>query len=382
MAIFLLIFFILLATYGWLIDYYRKSWNKIPDLAQEPLSFEPSISLIVPVRNEEQNLPALIASITRQNYPASRFEVLLIDDNSTDGTWEYLYNLPPGNVNLRAIRLADLVPNDSGIKAHKKLAIEKAIGNANGDLIVTTDADCVAGPQWLHSIARCYAATNAKFIAAPVKIQAGKSFLSLFQAIDFLTLQGVTGASVSQRFHTMCNGANLAYEKAAFYEVDGFSGIDTIHSGDDMLLMYKIYRQHPDGVFYLKNREAIVTTTAANSWREFFHQRIRWSSKATHYDDKKIFRILLLVYGVNFCFLLLGIASFWKLTWLFFFLLLVIAKVIVEFPFVNAVAIFFGETRLMKYFPLMQPFHIIYTIIAGWLGKFGSYEWKGRRIKQ
>ena len=382
MAIFLLIFFILLATYGWLIDYYRKSWNKIPDLAQEPLSFEPSISLIVPVRNEEQNLPALIASITRQNYPASRFEVLLIDDNSTDGTWEYLNNLPPGNVNLRAIRLADLVPNDSGIKAHKKLAIEKAIGNANGDLIVTTDADCVAGPQWLHSIARCYAATNAKFIAAPVKIQAGKSFLSLFQAIDFLTLQGVTGASVSQRFHTMCNGANLAYEKAAFYEVDGFSGIDTIPSGDDMLLMYKIYRQHPDGVFYLKNREAIVTTTAANSWREFFHQRIRWSSKATHYDDKKIFWILLLVYCTNFGFFILGIAAFWNATWFFFFILLLIAKILVEFPFVNAVAIFFGENRLMRYFPIMQPFHILYTIIAGWFGKFGTYEWKGRRIKQ
>src|SRR3989337_2831198 len=189
------------------------------------------------------------------------------------------------------------------MRAHKKLAIEKGIDVAAGELIITTDADCVFTPDWLSYIASYYIATGAKFIAAPVRIRTRYSFLSIFQSLDFLTLQGITGASVYKRFHTMCNGANLAYAKAVFYEVNGFNGIDTIASGDDMLLMYKIYKLYPERVFYLKNRQVVVTTNPVTTWKDFFNQRIRWASKATHYDDKKIFWILLLVYCINLCFL-------------------------------------------------------------------------------
>lgn len=180
----------------------------------------------------------------------------------------------------------------------------------------------------------------------------------------------------------MCNGANLAYEKSAFYEVGGFNNIDNIASGDDMLLMHKIFKQYPSKVFYLKNRLAIVTTEPAHNWQQFFHQRIRWASKADSYDDKRIFWVLLLVYLLNVCFLAGAVASFWNGIWLLMVLLLLLAKVLIEFPFVNSVAIFFGQKKLMKYFPFLQPLHIGYTIIAGWLGKFGHYEWKGRRIKK
>ena len=179
----------------------------------------------------------------------------------------------------------------------------------------------------------------------------------------------------------MCNGANLAYEKEAFDEVGGFSGIDDQPSGDDMLLMHKIYQKYPQQVFYLKHPSAIVSTAPVSSWKEFFQQRIRWASKADRYDDKRIFRVLLLVYLVNLCFLALGIAAFFRIDWAFFFMLLLLAKLLIEFPFVNTVAAFFRQQSLMNFFLLMQPLHISYTIIAGWLGKFGGYEWKGRRTK-
>ena len=180
----------------------------------------------------------------------------------------------------------------------------------------------------------------------------------------------------------MCNGANLAYEKAAFNEVGGFSGIDNLPSGDDMLLMHKIYKKYPQQVFYLKHESAIVSTAPVSSWKSFFHQRIRWASKADSYDDKRIFWVLLLVYGINLFFLALGIAAFFHTTWAFFLLLFLLAKVLIEFPFVNTVASFFRQRMLLNYFILMQPLHILYTIIAGWLGKFGSFEWKGRRVKK
>jgi glycosyltransferase involved in cell wall biosynthesis len=382
MAIFLFIFFLLLLSYAFLIDFYRRSWNQIPEFLPGNLDHEPFISIIISIRNEENNLKQLIDSLKQQTYPSSRFEVIIIDDHSTDGSWNILESTSLEPIRIRPVRLAAEAPDMEQIRSHKKLAIEKGIDLAVGELIVTTDADCVFEPSWLFLIASYHAATEAKFIAAPVKIRTTYSFLPIFQCLDFLTLQGITGASVNKRFHTMCNGANLAYEKAAFYEVDGFKGVDNIASGDDMLLMYKIYKRYPDQVFYLKSRHVIVTTNPVNTWKDFFNQRIRWASKATHYDDKKLFWILLLVYCINLCFLILAIASFWKAAWLFFFVLLLIAKILVEFPFVNAVAIFFSEKKLMRYFPLMQPFHILYTIIAGWLGKFGSYEWKGRRIKK
>jgi cellulose synthase/poly-beta-1,6-N-acetylglucosamine synthase-like glycosyltransferase len=251
-----------------------------------------------------------------------------------------------------------------------------------GTLIVTTDADCRFTPLWLQSIASFYETNDAKFIAAPVTFYNKPSLLSVFQSIDFLTLQGITAASVYKRFHSMCNGANLAYERSAFYEVNGFNIIDNIASGDDMLLMHKIFKQHPGKVFYLKSRHAIVTTDPVTTWKQFFNQRIRWASKADSYDDKRIFAVLLLVYLLNVCFLAGAVAAFFKSTWAALVLLLLLAKVLIEFPFVNSVAIFFGRQKLMKYFPFLQPLHIGYTIIAGWLGKFGKYEWKGRTIRK
>jgi len=117
------------------------------------------------------------------------------------------------------------------------------------------------------------------------------------------------------------------------------------------------------------------------TWWEFFNQRIRWASKATFYDDKKIFWVLLLVYLFNFSFLVLLIAGIWNLKFLVFFLLLWVAKTIIELPFVYSVAKYFNQQSLLKYFFFFQPLHIAYTIIAGWLGQFRKYEWKGRRVR-
>jgi cellulose synthase/poly-beta-1,6-N-acetylglucosamine synthase-like glycosyltransferase len=178
----------------------------------------------------------------------------------------------------------------------------------------------------------------------------------------------------------MCNGANLAYEKKAFEEVEGFRGIDKIPSGDDMLLMHKIYKKYPDKVFYLKSRPAIVSTHAEPTWQKFVNQRIRWASKASTYDDKRIFWVLLLVYMVNLLFSVLLVASCWNRWYLLLALLLGIAKTSVEYPFVRMVAGFFGQQRLMVYFPCLQPFHIVYTVIIGWFGQFGSYRWKDRKV--
>ncbi len=382
MPLFFFLFFLLMVVYAVLIAYYHSAWNKLPQFALSEKEASVLISVIIAARNEEKNIPQLLQSLQDQQYPKSLYEVIIIDDHSTDSTWTLLQEHSFADLPLKSLQLQDHIEENRVIASYKKKAIETGIHAAAGQLIVTTDADCRFDPRWLQTIAAFYQSHEAKFIAAPVTFYNQSSLLSVFQSLDFLTLQGITAASVYKRFHSMCNGANLAYEKAAFYEVNGFNDIDAIASGDDMLLMHKIFKQYPDKVYYLKNRHAIVTTEPAASWKQFFHQRIRWASKADKYDDKRIFWVLLLVYLLNVCFLVGAIAAFWKSIWGFLVLLLLLAKVLIEFPFVNSVAIFFGQQKLMKYFPFLQPLHIGYTIIAGWLGKFGHYDWKGRRIKK
>jgi cellulose synthase/poly-beta-1,6-N-acetylglucosamine synthase-like glycosyltransferase len=196
-----------------------------------------------------------------------------------------------------------------------------------------------------------------------------------------MTLQGITAASVATGFHTMCNGANIAYSRQAFYEVGGFSGIDNLPTGDDMLLMYKIYKRYPEGITYIRHEDTIVTTKAAENWRSFFHQRIRWASKAAFFDDKRIFMVLLLVYCVNVWLLGLALSIPFSTTGLYNCIAMLGAKTMVEAIFLWPVAQFFRKTSLMLTFPLLQPIHILYTVAAGWLGRFGSYQWKGRKVK-
>ncbi len=407
----LIIILVIFGLYILLILYYWKSWLSIPkyppssaDKLKTPsdrviragTNYKPQtkISVIIPARNEAEFISACLDSICRQSYPKDLFEVLVVDDHSTDDTAAIIKNYEANNVKI--ISLKEFVNTD--LNSYKKKAIEIAIQQSTGELIVTTDADCVVQQNWLQTIAAFYEEYQPAFIAAPVVLLpslAGEGlrvrFIVFLQGLDFMTLQGITGASVHKKIHSMCNGANLAYNKKAFEEVGGFAGIDTIASGDDMLLMHKIYMRYPDQVMFLKSKDAIVYTAPVNSITEFFNQRIRWASKADKYDDKRIFAVLLLVYLINVILLFMPILMLFNPEKLSIFnyqssiinlwLLLLLLKTITELVFLYPVAKFFGKQSMLWMFPLMQPFHIIYTVIAGWLGKFGSYSWKERKVK-
>jgi len=389
----LVILLLIFSLYALLMLYYWRSWINIQDYKPQATNYKPQtrITVIIPARNEQEYITACLDSVCRLAYPAELLEVLVVDDHSTDNTASIVRSYQSKNIKL--LSLKDFVQDD--LNSYKKKAIEMAIANSTGELIVTTDADCMVQEHWLGVIAAFYEQYQPQFIAAPVAISCSKKFIELFQALDFMTLQGITGASVHKKIHSMCNGANLAYTKKAFEAVGGFTGIDHVASGDDMLLMHKIYKLHPDKVMFLKSKEAIVETAPVHTVKEFFNQRIRWASKSDTYDDKRIFAVLLLVYLVNVLLLVLPIASIaihttlnisiypcsfectiWEL-WIW----LLILKTITELIFLMPVAKFFGKHKMLWVFPFMQPLHIVYIVIAGWLGKFGSYNWKERKVK-
>ncbi|MEO5893902.1 MAG: glycosyltransferase [Ferruginibacter sp.] len=368
---------VLFTCYAALIMYYRRGWISTPGFEYDGnIVPKTTISIIIPARNEEQNIAACLDSILAQSYPRHLFEVLVVDDHSTDKTPELILGYQQQNIRL--ISLKDFI-DPAEINSYKKKAIEIAIGTSIGELIVTTDADCMVQPAWLQTIAAFYEKNNVAFIAMPVSYDHKNNLLEIFQALDFMTLQGITGASVNKKIHSMCNGANLAYQKKAFIEVGGFKGIDNIASGDDMLLMHKIFKLFPHGVFFLKTNNVIVRTRPMDTLKGFFNQRIRWASKADKYDDKRIFAVLVLVYFFNVWILFLAIGSVF-FNFLYVFIAVIVAKTTVEIFFLYPVARFFNMQRVLVWFPIAQPFHILYTIIAGWLGKFGTYQWKERKV--
>jgi poly-beta-1,6-N-acetyl-D-glucosamine synthase len=370
--ILLVITIILFIGYSLLIIYYWKSWKGIPEFFVSNPSPQTRISVIIPARNEEENIRALLQCLEKQTYPKELFEVIIVDDHSIDRTAAITGE-------FTGVRLLQL--KDDAINSYKKKAIETGINAATGDWIVTTDADCLPPAEWLQTIAAFKETTHAVFIVAPVVFDCNSSLLQVFQAMDFMVLQGITGASVYKKNHSMCNGANLAYEKNVFYEVNGFEGIDHIASGDDMLLMHKIAKKYPQRVYYLKSKEAIVVTGPMKTWKAFFNQRIRWASKATHYNDKRIFAVLLLVYLFNLSFLSLLIAGFWNEQYWIYSIIYWVLKTLVELPLFYYIARFFHKQWAIKYFFFFQPLHIAYTIISGLLGQFGKYEWKGRKVR-
>jgi cellulose synthase/poly-beta-1,6-N-acetylglucosamine synthase-like glycosyltransferase len=365
---------VLLGLYGCLIGFYWYHWKRLPLFVPSKAAPGTVLSVVVAARNEENDLPLLLQSLEQQTYPPDLFEVLIVDDHSTDKTAAVAAPFLSERVRI-------LQPGVPASQSSKKKAIEAGVAAAKGSLIVITDADCLPPPEWLESMASFYQEKAPVFIAAPVKFLHNHSPLQLFQALDFMVLQGITAASTAARFHSMCNGANLAYTGQAFKAVKGFEGIDAVASGDDMLLMYKIWKQHPDQVLYLKSPSAVMSTQPMPTWQAFYNQRKRWASKTLHYDDYRITAVLGLVYVVNLlCLVLLAAAlinpAYWALV-----LVYLGAKTLIELPFVASVARFYGEGSLLKYFPFFQPLHIAYTVSVGLLSQIGKYEWKGRQTK-
>jgi len=181
----------------------------------------------------------------------------------------------------------------------------------------------------------------------------------------------------------MCNGANLAYAKAAFAEVNGFEGIDYLATGDDILLMQKIAARHPDKIGFLKNKNATVYTAAKPTIASFVSQRVRWASKSTDYKEWAVTFILGMVFFYCWSIVIsLATVPWWGRKALFLFIGLLAVKALADYFFLSMMARFFEKGELMKSYVPSQFLHIIYIVVVGVLGNVVKrYEWKGRRVR-
>jgi len=380
--IWLLIIPLLLTTYYiYLQNRYLRFWQQIPQW-EIPASFHPQtkVTVIIPARNEAENIAACLNSVCQQKFPEDHYEVLLVDDHSTDQTSTIAADLR--YTNLRVITLADYVDKNK-IQSFKKIGIATAIDQATGTLIVTTDGDCTVSPDWLNFLVSFYEAHTYKFIAAPVNFYKEKNILEKFQSLDFQGMMGITGAGIEGDFMRMCNGANLAYEKSAYTAVDGFLGIDKLASGDDMLLMQKIVRKFPGSVGYLKNSAACTFTRAQPDLRSFISQRLRWASKSSAYPERQVTFMLAMIFffcwSILISFLLI---PFYGKRMLGVFLIQFFVKSMMDYRLLSTMTHFFDRNDLLKTFWPSQVLHIGYVAGIGLLANLKKeYNWKGRVVR-
>jgi len=344
-------------------------FNRMKRFSKTEFTPKTSFSIVVPFRNEKDNLPNLLHSISLLNYPKELVEVILVDDDSDD---EFRIQ----NLEFRI----QMIKNIRKSNSPKKDAIETAIEIAKNNWIITTDADCLVQKNWLTIYDQYIQENEVEMVASGVCYVPKKGFLSAFQNLDFLSLQGATIGSFGIGRPFMCNGANFAYCKHFFKELNGFQGNETIASGDDVFLLQKAVSIDPKKVGFLMAKESIVATKSVTTWSELFQQRVRWASKSTGYTS---------VYGK-----LLALVVFWgNLAWIVSFLLWLIGlldqnifmsfvtlKFLIDFILLFKTANFF-ESKLQYVLAssLLYPFFSV--LVAVYL-LFGKYNWKGRNFRK
>jgi cellulose synthase/poly-beta-1,6-N-acetylglucosamine synthase-like glycosyltransferase len=232
------------------------------------------VTIITACKNEEKNLPLFLEAISRQDYPASAFEIIIADDNSTDKTAAIAADFRSG------IRISVVSNKGRG----KKSAIRSAAEKASGELIVTADADTVPGKSWLSSIESFYHSSKPSLIIGPVYIKAASGFWQRFQAVEFLALQGVTAGAAAAGSAVMCNGANLAFTRKSY--IENAAGIrPEVAGGDDVFLLHSMKKSGNTAIRWLESPDAAVPTLPVEGARSMLDQRSRWIGKSIYYND-------------------------------------------------------------------------------------------------
>ncbi len=366
--------------YAALVERYRKEWEKMPEWVI-PHNYSPGIlvSVVIPARNEASSIGACLQSLLEQQYPANLFEVIVVDDDSSDQTAAVALQFADSRISV--LQLPG-TPLPKGFVAYKKRALETGISKAKGELILTTDADCVLPPHWLGLMASCYERKEWHCLTGPVAFHREATLFERFQSLDLLGMMLITGAGISMGFTYLANGAAFGFSKKAFEEVGGYSGISNLASGDDLLLLHKIMAKYPGKAGFLKTAQP-VRTQAPGSLIAFFRQRVRWGSKSKSYSNGKITAVLALVFFLCWSILLSLALLFWlPWYWLAIPAFLIGSKTWADYRMLLSASRFFGRMDLFRFFLPAQAFHILYIAWVGLASNLAmSYKWKGRRVK-
>ena len=361
--------FLILTIYILSIGMLIYGFTKVKKYQKTDLKPQTSFTIIVPFRNEAENLPKLLQSFSELNYPDDLFEVILVDDNSDE------------KFQVSGLRFQlSVVDNSRVSNSPKKDAISTAMQYVKTNWVITTDADCIVPENWLLMFDNYIQKNDVLMLAGAVTYECDNSFLDHFQQLDLTSLQGATIGSFGLQKAFMCNGANFAYTKLLFEKLNGFDGNNKIASGDDVFLLQKAAGLFPDKVHYLKSEEAIVITKPTEDWKSLFYQRVRWAAKTSSYQSRFGKVLGLIVFFGNLSFVVGFLFSVFAILPYPFFVLFAFLKFTVDFVLLYITNQFLTKTRIKSLLlsSLLYPF---FSSVVALYSLFGFYEWKGRRFK-
>ena len=334
----------------------------------------PSVSVVVAARNEENTIEQCVLEILNQQYPPDLFELIVIDDNSTDRTSTILSTIRSMDARLTVVSVGH---DGTGVPGGKPSAIAAGVKTARGEIILTTDADCIVPSTWIRTMIG-YLPAGAAFAAGPVRERPTHTMLSHLSQLEFLGVISTSAGLIGNRRPIICNGANLAYRKEAFFAAQGFG--NTGNWCDDETLMHRIYSRHLGSVCFAASAEAVVETASADSLSSFWRQRLRWSAKGNHYERVSV---LMRVIGLYFFFLFL-LAAFIDAIFhqqvILWFSIAFFAKLVVDYSTLSKGAKLFQDHVQFLAFLVAELLQIPYVVLTAALGQFISIDWKGRAI--
>lgn len=360
--------------YVLMIIFFVRGWAKIPVFEHITGVQEKSIrcSVVIAARNEEGNIENLLSDVLQQEYSATNFEIIVVNDHSTDRTREVVEFFQQGS----SVTLLDLPSYLQG----KKNAIAHGIKYATGVLVVTVDADCRVGKRWISTIVSYYEKHKASLIIGPVDLMAETSLWSKFQNLEFLSLMGVTAGAAGAGRPFICNGANIAFERALIKRMsDPFSV--NITSGDDVFLLHAMKKIPGIKIGYIKCRDALVYTRGCATLGSFIQQRARWGAKTKMYTDTDAILFSLVVMITNIYFVALLILSFFNISFLFFFLCLLLVKTLTDTLLFSSVLPFFEKRGLAKHIFMAELLYTFYLVLVALASMTTKQVWKGRKVE-
>jgi biofilm PGA synthesis N-glycosyltransferase PgaC len=371
----LILLTLLLASLAYYLSFLFTVWRGLKHReSSQPTGHSGFVSVIVPARNEEENIRACLEGLLDQDYPEAAYEVVVIDDHSTDRTPQLAREIAEG---LRSERLSVVSLGDANISGGKPGAISHGVRRARGDLILCTDADCIPPRGWISSMVRQFSPGIA-FVAGPVLEEPSHSLLSKLQSLEFMGLITTAAGLIEARRPIVCNGANVAYRKSAFEAVDGYG--DNGGTCDDETLMQRIAARKLGRIAFNHDPGAIVVTSTPRSIREFWTQRKRWAAKRGHYENKAILIRLILLYSLFPLLLAAVIASafeprFWVAVAACF-----VVKTSADYITLREGARMLRQRVSLHQFLIAELLHVPYIAFAGLIGQFGPIRWKERNL--
>lgn len=364
--------------YGKLIFQIKNHWLSLDQdiniLDNQELPF---VSILVAARNEAENIQACINALLAQSYHSNKFEIIVIDDFSTDKTAKIVRTNKHDN--LRLLQMRSISDNEQ--ESSKKKAIAYGVEQSKGDYILITDADCLPEVYWLKTMINKHISTQSDFTAGPVLLT-GKGYLETFQILDYIGMMAVTAFGIGSKKFYLANGANMLFNKKSFEAVDGYAGNNQFASGDDVFLINKIAKSKSAKISFLKHKYSIVKTSAVASFAGLLKQRIRWATKNKAQASSIMFGIMLLVFFCNLAILSWILISLFIPIAAYIALILLCLKMWIDRDMLAAVAKDFKFRLRLDSFLVASITTLFYIPLLGVLGQFiKKYNWKGRKVR-